>query len=127
MLSKLTPIFLFVLAFASFSAQADTDYRCLNECIKNGGSATACLTQCSYNNPKINEKIIPQNKNRELVVPVPIDSVTLPSAKTPTIESPSKDYACRTQCLKSGKQYKYCDGNCIKGRQSVGQSSKGVK
>ncbi len=109
-------------------ANADTDYRCLSNCIAIGTtSAAGCRQQCSYNVPlaggagKSTRNASVTNVPNGLAAthkvfntPVPSEKLIDPKSSLSKKPAPSKDYACVQQCLNNGHAYKFCNLSCLK-------------
>jgi len=119
-------------------AWADTDYRCLSDCLHAGAlSAQRCLAQCTYQPltqappPLTPEQaqIAPQSRYSQFQAPVPTDELLLPpstdqstspwlstpkSSLSPTTQplGPSTNYKCVRDCLGNGYQHDLCVESC---------------
>lgn len=111
-------------------ALADTDYRCLSDCIKAGRTAYACFATCSYPgeaSPPLQPQGPAQKQSAhspftapapssEIVVPgfSPLPAGTPASRLSPTTQplGPSTNFRCVNSCLANGYQHELCVQNC---------------
>ena len=101
--------------------QADTDYKCLNLCMKeNKYSPAACMMSCSDYKQKALEnaaqKATSTSKPREHkeFSPLSTNDRLMLGPKVRKLEKPSLDYQCQAECYKSGMQTATCQKNCTK-------------
>lgn len=85
-MKKIILAFIFTVLLCGFYAQAraETDYPCLNTCIKSGKTAALCLPQCTREDPAAHQR--------------PKPSVT--------------DYRCFNLCTSGGKPAAACLSQC---------------
>lgn len=112
------------------SALADTDYRCLSDCIKAGRTANVCFATCSYPGKEL-PALQPQGPaqkqsayspftapapSNEIIVPglFPLPEGTPASRLSPTTQplGPSTNFRCVSNCLANGYQHGLCVQNC---------------
>ena len=113
------------LGLAAGPVLADTDYRCLSQCVSNGRTGSVCLPACTYNAPATvapkttpatgvtsstvgivsNHRLLPQTRFLDT-------STVLVQPKKPDINE-SKDYRCIAQCLQANMRYQMCEENCV--------------
>jgi hypothetical protein len=118
-------IVLFVAGLYAKTVRADTDYRCLNECINGGKTASVCMPRCTYE-PNAPEKK-PSNKatstHRQFSAPVPSEQLVINRPNHKAVDDQGKDYRCVLECAQSGQQYQFCEQRCVKqptaGRPSI--------
>jgi len=114
-------------------AWADTDYRCLNMCVRAGKPGTTCMSQCSYSlpvtsvpgtspptsaeqdlsgsTPKALADTLGNHRLLETLKPIDSNQILVnPKPASPYNES--KDYHCLSQCLQSKMQYQACNMSC---------------
>ena len=110
-------VIVLALLFSS-PAVADTDYRCLNQCVRDGKTSTACMSECTYmpahafrsNDSKNNTT----DNHNPLATPQPVGEDTLLEPKAPTALPKAKDYVCMATCQKNGMQSELCEKKCTK-------------
>ena len=107
---KMKKIILIVIMTGAFSslfaglAIADTDYKCVNDCTRNGYNYGYCLNQCSFYGPG--------DKAKELMKQGPFQPHSLKQWPTPSPSVPSVDYKCMRGCEAKGYLYNYCEQSC---------------
>lgn len=121
-------------ATAALPTRADTDYRCLTDCVHEGNSGTACLANCSYPGSEAppqgpeGGQILKQSEHSPLTAPAPVTNVivvqpvgtasfpavTAAGKLSPTTQplGPSTNLKCVRSCLAGGYQYGLCVMNC---------------
>ncbi|MDR3424503.1 MAG: hypothetical protein P4M13_05420 [Alphaproteobacteria bacterium] len=108
-----------VLLLRALPAWADTDYRCLSLCLKEGCAQGRCLAACASDRGgakpvsalKPPEGIL--SHHRILPDLRSIDrSVILPDQKPPSPYRKTTDYGCVAQCLGAKMQYQTCTDRC---------------
>lgn len=106
-----------VLGCIGTPALADMDHHCLNQCISNGKSATACMPECSYT-PEASfhkaSKLDPEVNHNPFTAPKPVADTFVTSAPTTKPRHESTDYKCLTQCGQDGMLYQFCRKKCTK-------------
>lgn len=121
-----TVILLTFLMGSALPAIADTDYRCLTQCVNEGTSSATCLKKCSYNiapsptpAPTVGAgQETLEFSHRQFAAPVPLkNGEILPPVHT-NHEAPEKDYACVAKCQQEGMQYQFCEESCTKGEKT---------
>ena len=108
---------IFGFTMLATSAHADLDYQCLNTCIADGKTSTACRVQCEYNKPEVKKPAANKHSHKVFEAPKPIDGIVLnnPHAKKAKPKA-DLDYACLNLCLKNGLQYQMCSEQCDKAK-----------
>lgn len=111
------------LLLMSKYAFSDTDYRCLDLCIKSGKKSHQCMSSCSYESKAIKNKrdavpghgILPelQRLDRGAII---VDSAASKEARKST------DYKCLSLCLQSKIQYEMCHDSCTVKTEQDGHS-----
>jgi len=122
-----TAVALIIFTGYTIPAIADTDYRCLTQCVNGGRPSTVCLKECSYNNtplPTSSPSSIGTGQERleyshkQFAAPVPVSNgVILPPVQT-NHTAPDKDYVCVAKCQQEGMQYQFCEEKCAKKTQA---------
>lgn len=107
---------MFSVCLVQATCRADTDYHCLNDCVRNGKTSTSCLSQCSYNikPPYSSDKLENSTSHNPLAAPQPLSNNILLPPRTASSIPQSKDYKCVRECQRSGLQYQLCEQHCIK-------------
>jgi hypothetical protein len=124
------------VTLAIVPARANTDYRCLHDCMAGGASGRSCLVQCTYvpiqkqpSAPSIpGQGPTRQSPNAQFDAPIPIptDQITAPPNQTappyatpqkglsPTTAplGPSTNFQCMNTCTQQGYQHDYCLEAC---------------
>jgi hypothetical protein len=113
-------------------ARADTDYRCLSDCLNSGAgtSGAQCLARCSYqnNSQPLQPKSEFQSAHSQFIAPAPTDEILVgpshgplpgptgtPGASlAPTVQplGPSTNYTCMRNCQAKGYQHALCISGC---------------
>ena len=117
-------------------ARADMDYRCLNDCLRNGSPGSKCMANCTYDTappPAAGvspERLVttPQSAHSQFTAPEPLNAiiigpeggpqqppaVTPQQALSPTVRplGPSTDYKCLRDCQARGYQPGLCAASC---------------
>lgn len=104
------------MLFAALPAMADMDYHCLNECVRNGKTSTACMPRCTYT-PQASfhkNEVNPGTNHNVFAAPQPIQGDTVLFHKDVKLKHESEDYACAQKCGKEGGEYELCKRNCTK-------------
>lgn len=100
----------------------EIDYLCLNRCVNDGKTSTACMSQCTYIipssvSPPLSSadqlNTVPKSGHREFEAPVPVKGLVLPSDRQKKMTPSSEDYTCAALCQKDGFQYDYCKQKCL--------------
>jgi hypothetical protein len=107
-------------------AKADTDQRCLSLCINNGGAASTCMPQCTYNETPHDagaSKINTLSPHDVLQAPTPAEGVLLLPTHKAAAPIADKDYVCLNQCLQDGGQYDRCSKTCTKTGCTIGSGA----
>lgn len=119
------------------AAHADTDYKCLSDCLGNGGVGSRCLASCTYQPmngvqlwqmPPDQAAIMPQSRHSQFFAPVQTDQLTTgsdagpshPPYSTPTQQlsptvqplGPSTNFKCVRTCLDNHYQHDLCMESC---------------
>lgn len=119
---KLKIAFAFIIfSVSAISAMADTDYRCLTQCVNNGRTSVACLKECSYNvaptpAPSAGGQNSLEFSHRQFSAPAPLNSGTLLPPVRTNHTSADKDYVCMARCQQNGMQYQFCEEQCTKNK-----------
>jgi hypothetical protein len=120
--AALTMMLLAVLAV--MPAPADTDYRCLHECVNGGRASSACLDDCTYTPEHTfkNTNLNPLVANKPFTAPQPLQEHALVLPEPPETRHETKDYACAAKCQKSGRQYQLCEELCTEDEDEDSES-----
>lgn len=135
--NRLAPIGLLTAALilsAAVPALADTDYRCLADCIRAGNIGASCMASCSYlgtTSLSVSQPLTvaqKQTAHSPFVAPAPTESIVIappesfaaspggtpPTRLSPTTQplGPSTNYKCVNDCLGNGYQYGLCVQRC---------------
>ncbi|HEU5047108.1 MAG TPA: hypothetical protein VFT64_04610 [Rickettsiales bacterium] len=95
---------------ASGQARAETDYRCLTDCIHKGKDSHKCMKQCAYDPPP--PSVTPSIKPFSTLVPVEKGKIVLSQPKV--AKKPEReDYTCLVACQKHGSLHDFCRQQCV--------------
>jgi hypothetical protein len=115
-------------------ARADTDYRCLNVCLRGGKPGSKCLAQCTFTPFPASQgplspaqaALQPLSRHSQFLAPNPSNDIVIfgPEAGppigtpqqslSPTTQplGPSTNYKCVRDCEATGYQHGYCVAGC---------------
>lgn len=100
-----------LMFMVSAPARADTDYRCLTQCVDSGLGSQPCLVRCTY----VKAKAVPDANtvvgHNQFAAPQPSDG-TLIAAPLPKTAAAQEDYQCLAACEKDGEQVVLCQRQC---------------
>lgn len=101
------------------AAVADTDYRCLSACKRNGGTTAHCMTDCSFRapSPSLPPARAEGEAHKEFAAPVPAEQVRIPAPQTMESAAGARMTAlpvCVQRCLKEKLQYPFCTERCAR-------------
>ena len=104
------------------AATADTDYRCLSACKRNGGTTPHCMTDCAFHAPPPSQPAVrPEGEaHKEFAAPVPAGQVLILKPKSPELPAGSAvttQPVCLQTCLKEKLQYHFCSERCTRLRR----------
>jgi len=123
-------LFLLTMLFgAAGTARADTDYRCLSDCLGGGTAGSRCLASCTYQKiPTGRPQSEFNSAHNQFDAPTPSSQLFLDSQEglsrpgsatpggslSPTTQplGPSTNFTCVRNCTARGYQYGLCLGSC---------------
>jgi hypothetical protein len=113
----------------SVSALANTDHRCLNNCVSQGTVASSCLQTCTYDSasPLVVQPRTAGNNPFTALTRVSSDEISLAPVSTQSgavgpqgrsmtqtgpLQGPGGRYQCLAQCVQSGLMNDICRRQC---------------
>lgn len=92
---------------------AETDYKCLHQCVEQNSDRQACMSRCTYGTKDEGQTPAPAGKGHKLFAPlVPVEQGEVVTSKPRAKPPENLDHVCLNACLKEGLQYAYCSQKC---------------
>ncbi len=93
-------------------AWADTDHRCLSNCMREGGASAVCMGKCTYTHAPSLPSV--ENAKPEPFAPLRRHGAIKSSDVAKKHVTPEKNYLCMSECLKQKTPYSFCEQRCAK-------------